>query len=107
PDLLRWHLPRTAPDGLLRPGLTVPLARYQGERPVALVVRTPRARADFGPRLGLAPWDGSANGGPPPLHPPPHPTRRFRLTPHRPPYPTPPTPATAAPSPPPAPTRTP
>src|SRR4051794_25576715 len=28
PDLLRWHLPRTAPDGLLRPGLTVALARY-------------------------------------------------------------------------------
>ncbi|AUY53158.1 hypothetical protein [Streptomyces sp. CB01881] len=28
PDLLRWHLPRIAPDGLLRPGLTVTLARY-------------------------------------------------------------------------------
>ena len=28
PDLLRWHLPRVAPDGLLRPGLTVSLARY-------------------------------------------------------------------------------
>ncbi|NUP41538.1 MAG: hypothetical protein HOY76_32050, partial [Streptomyces sp.] len=22
PDLLRWHMPRIAPDGLLRPGLT-------------------------------------------------------------------------------------
>lgn len=46
PDLLRWHMPRSAPDGLLRPGLTVPLARYTaGEpdacRPVYLVVRTP------------------------------------------------------------------
>src|SRR5690242_5305683 len=28
PDLLRWHMPRIAPRGLLRPGLTVPLARY-------------------------------------------------------------------------------
>lgn len=28
PDLLRWHMPRIAPDGVLRPGLTVPLARY-------------------------------------------------------------------------------
>ncbi|MBP0452569.1 hypothetical protein J5Y04_23930 [Kitasatospora sp. RG8] len=27
PDLLRWHLPRIAPDGLLRPGLTVTLTR--------------------------------------------------------------------------------
>src|SRR4051812_41267817 len=25
PDLLRWHLPRVAPDGLLRPGLTISL----------------------------------------------------------------------------------
>ncbi|OKJ63584.1 hypothetical protein AMK27_12080 [Streptomyces sp. CB02009] len=28
PDLLRWHMPRISPDGVLRPGLTVPLARY-------------------------------------------------------------------------------
>ncbi|CAM5661637.1 hypothetical protein SBADM41S_03115 [Streptomyces badius] len=28
PDLLRWHLPRIAPHGLLRPGLTIELARY-------------------------------------------------------------------------------
>ncbi len=28
PDLLRWHLPRIAPHGLLRPGLTIALARY-------------------------------------------------------------------------------
>ncbi|KJS60992.1 hypothetical protein [Streptomyces rubellomurinus] len=83
PDLLRWHLPRTAPDGLLRPGLTVPLARYPGERPVALVVRTPPAWADFGQRIGLALWDGSANGGPPLQHPHPHPSRRFRFDLHR------------------------
>src|SRR5690349_20533313 len=39
PDLLRWHFPRTAPDGLLRPGLTVPLAMYQPDSgdPVNLV----------------------------------------------------------------------
>src|SRR5918997_362161 len=30
PDLLRWHLPRIPPDGLLRPGLTAALARYPG-----------------------------------------------------------------------------
>src|ERR1700754_944296 len=29
PDLLRWHMPRVAPDGLLRPGLTISLARYE------------------------------------------------------------------------------
>lgn len=28
PDLLRWHMPRIAPDGRLRPGLTISLARY-------------------------------------------------------------------------------
>src|SRR5689334_12489658 len=28
PDLLRWHMPRVASDGLLRPGLTTTLARY-------------------------------------------------------------------------------
>ncbi|GAB2331098.1 hypothetical protein [Streptomyces variabilis] len=33
PDLLRWHMLRTAPDGLLRPGLTVPLARYTVDEP--------------------------------------------------------------------------
>lgn len=47
PDLLRWHMPRIAPDGLLRPGLTIALARYDtpgrdGLGPVHLVVRTPR-----------------------------------------------------------------
>src|SRR4051794_4796847 len=29
PDLLRWHMPRIAPDGRLRPGLTIALARYR------------------------------------------------------------------------------
>lgn len=84
PDLLRWHLPRIAPDGLLRPGLTVVLARYDtGEseygsgaprhdtgarggagapRPVHLVVRTPPAWADAGQRISLALWDGSRAG---------------------------------------------
>src|SRR4051794_13467816 len=42
PDLLRWHLPRIAPDGLLRPGLTIALARYDvngraGDDPMHLV----------------------------------------------------------------------
>ncbi|HEY5855925.1 MAG TPA: hypothetical protein VIW24_18250, partial [Aldersonia sp.] len=63
PDLLRWHLPRVAPDGLLRPGLTIALARYgpPGSRSrcgragsVYLVVRTAPAWADAGQRIGLA-----------------------------------------------------
>src|SRR5580704_12127410 len=33
PDLLRWHFPRIAPDGLLRPGLTLSLARYSPAGP--------------------------------------------------------------------------
>src|SRR5947208_7521245 len=46
PDLLRWHMPRIAPDGLLRPGLTICLARYHPAGPgsggaVHLVARTP------------------------------------------------------------------
>ncbi|MGW4686433.1 hypothetical protein ACWEPM_16235 [Streptomyces sp. NPDC004244] len=94
PDLLRWHLPRIAPDGLLRPGLTLPLARYAvdgraGERPVYLVVRTAPAWADAGQRISLALWDadgsgaafgpGAGAGG----HPHPRPSRRFRLDLHR------------------------
>ncbi|WP_030244559.1 hypothetical protein [Streptomyces sp. NRRL S-350] len=82
PDLLRWHLPRSAPDGLLRPGLTTALARYPGERPVSLVVRTPPAWAEYGQRIALALWDGSVGEGRPP-HPHPHPSRRFRLDLHR------------------------
>ncbi|MGA5424026.1 hypothetical protein [Streptomyces lavendulocolor] len=83
PDLLRWHMPRIAPDGLLRPGLTVALASYRnpGAVPVHLVVRTPPARADAGQRMSLALWDRSAHGHPP--HPHPHPDRRFRLDLHR------------------------
>ncbi|MFE6054864.1 hypothetical protein ACFQ6N_29270 [Kitasatospora sp. NPDC056446] len=82
PDLLRWHLPRSAPDGLLRPGLTMALARYPGERPVSLVVRTPPAWAEYGQRIALALWDGSGGDGGPP-HPHPHPSRRFRYDLHR------------------------
>ncbi|WP_327674007.1 hypothetical protein [Kitasatospora sp. NBC_00458] len=84
PDLLRWHLPRTAPDGLLRPGLTVPLARY-GSGPVQLVVRTTPAWADAGQRISLALWDASRDDGRPRRHPHPHPhpARRFRLDLHR------------------------
>ncbi|MDQ1305690.1 MAG: hypothetical protein QG671_1522 [Actinomycetota bacterium] len=33
PDLLRWHMPRIAPVGLLRPGLTISLARYTPAEP--------------------------------------------------------------------------
>jgi hypothetical protein len=86
PDLLRWHLPRVAPDGLLRPGLTIALARYDaapdqrgGARPVHLVVRTAPAWADAGQRISLALWDGTGTG----LHLHPRPDRRFRLDLHR------------------------
>ncbi|MFD5425801.1 hypothetical protein [Streptomyces sp. NPDC127084] len=91
PDLLRWHMPRSAPDGLLRPGLTVCLARYprSGDAPLLLVVRTPPSWADAGQRMSLALWDGSdghagsggSNGSG--HHPHPHPDRRFRLDLHR------------------------
>ncbi|KIF75291.1 hypothetical protein QR77_17925 [Streptomyces sp. 150FB] len=84
PDLLRWHLPRIAPDGRLRAGLTISLARYgsSGAKPPHLVVRTPPARADAGQRMSLALWEGSGNGAPR-HHPHPHPDRRFRLDLHR------------------------
>ncbi|MEV4098192.1 hypothetical protein [Streptosporangium saharense] len=78
PDLLRWHMPRIAPDGLLRPGLTVSLARYR-DTAAHLVARTPPAWAGAGQRISLALWDGS-NAGP---YPHPHPHRRFRLDLHR------------------------
>jgi hypothetical protein len=74
PDLLRWHMPRIAPDGLLRPGLTLSLARYKAsEQTVRLVARTPPTWADAGQRISLALWDGAG----------PHPSRRFRLDLHR------------------------
>ncbi|MFK0284689.1 hypothetical protein ACIQVL_30075 [Streptomyces sp. NPDC090499] len=84
PDLLRWHLPRIAPDGLLRPGLTMPLARYDtGAGSLCLVVRTPPAWADAGQRIGLALWDGTPAGHAARRHPHPHPSRRFRFDLHR------------------------
>ncbi|MET9832173.1 hypothetical protein ABZ078_23385 [Streptomyces sp. NPDC006385] len=100
PDLLRWHMPRIAPDGLLRPGLTLALARYGGEgrgreRPLCLVVRTAPAWADAGQRISLALWGGPRGassggsggggglGGGPCRHPHPRPNRRFRLDLHR------------------------
>ena len=52
PDLLRWHLPRVAPDGLLRPGLSAALARYPGG--LSLVASTPPAWAEGGQRISLA-----------------------------------------------------
>ena len=86
PDLLRWHMPRIAPDGLLRPGLTLALAKYGGgERggrgPLHLVVRTPPAWADAGQRISLGLWQGAAN--PRSTHPHPRPSRRFRFDLHR------------------------
>ncbi|MFF2774181.1 hypothetical protein ACFVU3_04665 [Streptomyces sp. NPDC058052] len=101
PDLLRWHLPRTAPDGLLRPGLTLTLAVYDGHeprgarhaRPVHLVARTAPAWADAGQRISLALWDGPPAGTDPrrwstddpaaAAHPHPHPSTRFRFDLHR------------------------
>ncbi|MFC3572423.1 hypothetical protein ACFOZ0_03795 [Streptomyces yaanensis] len=84
PDLLRWHMPRIAPGGRLRPGLTLSLARYRssGATPPQLVVRTPPPWADAGQRMSLAVWEGSGNGVPG-HHPHPHPDRRFRLDLHR------------------------
>ncbi|MEV0597379.1 hypothetical protein [Nonomuraea cavernae] len=80
PDLLRWHMPRIAPNGLIRPGLTLSLARYrERNNPVHLVARTPPAWADAGQRISLALWDGSRSGP----HPHPHPNPRFRLDLHR------------------------
>ncbi|MEU9736852.1 hypothetical protein [Streptomyces sp. NPDC048002] len=84
PDLLRWHMPRIAPDGRLRPGLTLSLARYRhpGGTPLHLVVRTPPARADAGQRMSLALWEESGRY-PAGHHPHPRPDRRFRLDLHR------------------------
>ncbi|MEU7281018.1 hypothetical protein AB0A69_19865 [Streptomyces sp. NPDC045431] len=83
PDLLRWHMPRIAPDGRLRPGLTLSLARYgtPGGPSPQLVVRTPPAWADAGQRMALALWEGPHAH--PHAHPHPHPDRRFRLDLHR------------------------
>ncbi|MFC8428405.1 hypothetical protein [Streptomyces sp. NPDC057253] len=82
PDLLRWHMPRIAPDGLLRPGLTLTLARYEAaEGPVHLVARTAPAWADAGQRISLAVWSRPADDAV--RHPHPHPNRRFRLDLHR------------------------
>jgi len=85
PDLVRWHMPRIAPDGLLRPGLTIALARYDDPagQDVHLVVRTPPAWADAGQRISLALWDGSHAEACARRHPHPHPSRRFRLDLHR------------------------
>ncbi|WP_371500543.1 hypothetical protein OG871_28310 [Kitasatospora sp. NBC_00374] len=90
PDLLRWHFPRIAPDGLLRPGLTLTLARYDavgraGAGAVHLVVRTPPAWADAGQRISLALWDECPGGADARRHshPRPRPDRRFRLDLHR------------------------
>ncbi|WP_370936195.1 hypothetical protein [Amycolatopsis sp. cg13] len=82
PDLLRWHFPRIAPDGLLRPGLTVSLARYgPAAAEIHLVARTPPAWADAGQRISLALWSPSQRAAG--LHPHPHPDRRYRLDLHR------------------------
>jgi hypothetical protein len=88
PDLLRWHMPRIAPDGLLRPGLTLSLAQYHPAGPdsgsaVHLVARTPPAWADAGQRISLALWDASRSGDGSCVHPHPRPDRRFRLDLHR------------------------
>ncbi|MGW2962492.1 hypothetical protein ACWDGI_29075 [Streptomyces sp. NPDC001220] len=84
PELLRWHLPRIAPDGLLRPGLTMPLARYDvGQGAVELVARTPPAWADAGQRVSLAIWDGNLREPTARGHPHPRPSRRFRFDLHR------------------------
>ncbi|MFC4126818.1 hypothetical protein [Nocardia rhizosphaerae] len=80
PDLLRWHLPRVAPTGLLRPELTITLARYDESGcattgGVRLVVRTAPAWAAADQRIVLALRDESEPGR--------HPHRRYRLDLHR------------------------
>ncbi|EFL03129.1 predicted protein [Streptomyces sp. SPB78] len=78
PDLLRWHFPRTGPDGLLRSGTAVTLARYAAGagRPVHLLAGTPPASVRAGQRLTL--WLGDRPGPDCPA-----PDRRFRLDLHR------------------------
>ncbi|MEU6281698.1 hypothetical protein [Streptomyces sp. NPDC047028] len=88
PDLLRWHMPRIAPDGLLRPALTLSLARYDAPGqadagPLHLVARTPPSWADAGQRIALSLWDGSSAGYGAGRHPHPRPHRRYRLDLHR------------------------
>lgn len=85
PDLLRWHFPRVGPDGLLRPGLTVSLARYAADdgHEVHLVARTPPAWAAAGQRISLAVWAPSGVPAGAGGHPHPRPDRRFRLDLHR------------------------
>ncbi|GAA3683182.1 hypothetical protein GCM10022267_82490 [Lentzea roselyniae] len=87
PDLLRWHFPRISPDGLVRPGLTVSLARYPppdgNGRAVHLVARTPPAWAAAGQRISLALWEPSGPLAEAGHHPHPRPDRRFRLDLHR------------------------
>jgi hypothetical protein len=73
PDLLRWHWPRVAPDGRLRPGLTVGLAAYPWYD-THLVARSAPAWVP-GQRLRLA-LRSAADGAP-------RPDRRFRLDLHR------------------------
>ncbi|MFF0394092.1 hypothetical protein ACFYS8_36110 [Kitasatospora sp. NPDC004615] len=77
PDLLRWHLPRTAPDGLLRPGLRATLARYPRDGPAAfhLVAHTAPRHAASDQRIGLSLWHADAPAG--------RPQPRFRLDLHR------------------------
>ncbi|MFD4457823.1 hypothetical protein [Nocardia sp. NPDC058480] len=95
PDLLRWHLPRIAPDGLLRPGLTMVLARYDADdvanlgtgtpcpSSLHLVVRTPPAWAAAGQRISLALWDTMSPATSARMHPHPRPNSRYRLDLHR------------------------
>jgi hypothetical protein len=49
PDLLRWHLPRTVSDGLLRPGLTISLTRYAGASPSRHTGTSPSRHAEASP----------------------------------------------------------
>jgi len=84
PDLLRWHFPRAGPDLLLRPGITLSLARYavpSGD--LCLVARTPPAWASAGQRISLAMWARSRPGDGAGRHPHPRPDPRFRLDLHR------------------------
>ncbi|MCF2437094.1 hypothetical protein LV779_35755 [Streptomyces thinghirensis] len=79
PDLLRWHMPRIAPDGLLRAWphrspWRATAARDATDRLRCISWSGPRPpKRDGGQRISLALWDGSGSDTGVPWHPHPRP----------------------------------